>query len=167
MSVADKSGILVRRLQRLIPKVHDKHDFIRLQAAALVLGGATPRQTADALGCTRQAVNKWIRIYRNSGDPRVLLTKPRCGRPLVAEELTEKLLRDSLTLDPSSLGYRAGCWTVATLADYLRRYRRISIGTDTLRRRLHQWGFRYKRPRYVYEEKETNLAQKKGRSAVS
>jgi transposase len=162
MSVRGNTGVLVRRLKRFTLKVHAKRDFIRLQAVALVLGGATSRQAANALGCTRQAVNKWIRIYRSSGDPHMLLTKPRSGRPLTAKELTEELLGHLFTLDPSRLGYRIGSWTVETLADYLKQQYGINVGTDTLRRRLHQWGFRYKRPRYVYEEKEVNLAQKKG-----
>jgi transposase len=32
-----------------------------------------------------------------------------------------------------------------------------------LRRRLHEFGYRWKRPRYVYGQREGNLPQKKGR----
>jgi transposase len=69
--------------------------------------------------------------------------------------------------DPHALGYASGTWTVANVANHLSERHGILVGEHTLRRRMKELGLRYKRPKYVYEEKEPNLAQKKGPSSVS
>ena len=155
--------VLARRLVHFQATVQDKRDYIRMQAVLLVLRGVAPSTAGAALGCTRQAVNKWVRRYLSGGDPAALLTKPRSGRPLQGTDLRKETISEVLGLNPLTLGYKVGAWTVAALQRYLLDYQNITIGPHTLRRRLHQWGFRYKRPRYVYEEKEPNLGQKKGR----
>ena len=38
----------------------------------------------------------------------------------------------------------------------------IAVSARTLRRRLHEAGYRRKRPRYVYGQRAAHLAQKKG-----
>jgi transposase len=38
----------------------------------------------------------------------------------------------------------------------------IIVSTRTLRRRLHDAGYRWKRPRYAYAGRATHLTQKKG-----
>ena len=40
----------------------------------------------------------------------------------------------------------------------------IAVSPRTLRRRLHEAGYRWKRPRYVYVERAAHLPQKKGGS---
>ncbi|WP_335645653.1 winged helix-turn-helix domain-containing protein [Microvirga ossetica] len=37
----------------------------------------------------------------------------------------------------------------------------LAVSPRTLRRRLHEAGYRWKRPRYVYVERAPHLAQKK------
>ena len=48
------------------------------------------------------------------------------------------------------------------LAHYLATHQGIAISVRTLRRRLHEADYRWKRPRYVYAGRATHLAQKKG-----
>ena len=38
----------------------------------------------------------------------------------------------------------------------------IAVSPRTLRRRLHEASYRWKRPRYVYVQRATHLPQKKG-----
>jgi len=40
----------------------------------------------------------------------------------------------------------------------------IAVSPRTLRRRLHEAGYRWKRPRYVYVQRAAHLSQKKGGS---
>jgi transposase len=54
-----------------------------------------------------------------------------------------------------------------TLAQYLHHRYGTQVSVATLRRRMHDIGLRYKLPKYIYEEKEPNRAQKKGRLPVS
>jgi transposase len=51
---------------------------------------------------------------------------------------------------------------VPLLAHDLAARHGIAIGPRTLRRRLHEAGYRWKRPRYVYAQPAAHLAQKKG-----
>jgi transposase len=45
---------------------------------------------------------------------------------------------------------------------YLQQRHDITISARTLRRRLHEADYRWKRPRYVYAGRAAHLAQKKG-----
>jgi transposase len=51
---------------------------------------------------------------------------------------------------------------VPLLTHYLAMHQGIAISARTLRRRLHEADYRWKRPRYVYAGRATHLAQKKG-----
>jgi len=62
------------------------------------------------------------------------------------------------------LGYNSTGWTVALLADHLRQKYGRCPSLRTLRRRMHELGLRWKRPRYVYAIKDPHRAQKKGGS---
>jgi transposase len=62
------------------------------------------------------------------------------------------------------LGYNSTGWTVALLADHLRHKYGSAITVRTLRRRMHDLGLRWKRPRYTYAAQDPHRAQKKGGS---
>ena len=47
-----------------------------------------------------------------------------------------------LARDPRLLGYRATTWTVPLLASHLREHAGCVVSARTLRRRLHEWGYR-------------------------
>jgi transposase len=68
-----------------------------------------------------------------------------------------------LARDPRRCGYQATSWTVPLLAHDLAA-KGLAVSPRTLRRRLHEAGYRWKRPRYVYVERAAHLAQKKGGS---
>jgi transposase len=51
---------------------------------------------------------------------------------------------------------------VPLLVHYLATQEGIAISARTLRRRLHEADYRWKRPRHVYAGRAAHLAQKKG-----
>jgi hypothetical protein len=66
-----------------------------------------------------------------------------------------------------SFGYAAVGWTAPLLAAHLRRCGEVeTLSARRLRERLHAAGLAWKRPRYVFSQKEPHRAQKKGRSSV-
>ena len=75
--------------------------------------------------------------------------------------LTPQRLAAALARDPRRCGYQATSWTVPLLAHDLAA-KGLAVSPQTLRRRLHEAGYRWKRPRYVYVERAAHLAQKKG-----
>ena len=150
------------RLQRVLKKVADKRTFLRLRAVLLVAQGIPVYTVAKLLGRTARAIYYWVDTYLNTHNPYDLFDAPRTGRPPVAEALTEEHIVAALNENPLHLGYHTTVWTVALLAQHLNHCYGTDISPRTLRRRMKQAGLRFKRPRYVYAEKDPNRAQKKG-----
>ena len=103
----------------------------------------------------------WSATFKKR-DVSALVDQPCSGRPRRAARLTAKRLAAAMARDPRRCGYLATTWTVPLLAHYLATHDGIDISQRTLRRRLHEVGWRWKRPRYVFSEREAHLAQKKG-----
>jgi transposase len=151
------------RLGRALNKVADKRTFLRLRAVLLVAQGMGVYAVAKLLGRSARAIYYWVDTYLHTHDPDVLFDGSRSGRPVAAEAITEERILSALKENPLHLGYHTTVWTVALLADYLNGCYGSDITPRTLRRRMKEAGLRFKRPRYVYSEKDPNRAQKKGR----
>ena len=108
----------------------------------------------------------WRQRYWTERTAECLREGVRSGRPRTDATLSDEMIFSALSLDPRTLGYRHNAWTVAVLSDYLNLSHATAVGPATMRRRLKAMGLRYKRPKYVYEDKEPNRAQKKGRSSA-
>ena len=76
MQLPKNATSLIRKLERYQQAVKDGRVYLRMQAVLLVLRGGTSGSVAAALGCTRQAVNKWVRCYFASGDPLTIFGLP-------------------------------------------------------------------------------------------
>lgn len=152
----------VAKLRRVMAQVKDKRTYVRMQAVILLGCGYSIQQVADLMNSSRQAVYNWLSLYLKQRDPAALLEHQRSGRPQSAAALSAQRILKTLQLDPRALGFRHNAWTVAILAQYLNGHYHTCITAATLRRRLKAMGLRYKRPKYVYEEKEPHQAQKKG-----
>lgn len=151
--------------QRLAQALHDIQDartYRRIQAVLLVTQGRPVPEAAEIVGVQAWAVYDWIRTYLPGHDPESLRDAPRPGRPRAAATITNERIAQEIRRDPMRLGYNSTGWTVALLADHLRQKYGSSITVRTLRRRMHDLGLRWKRPRYVYATKDPHRAQKKG-----
>jgi transposase len=102
-------------------------------------------------------------LYWQNHQPEDWQDRPRSGRPREAEDLDQELLAVILAQDPQPLGYRATTWTVPLLATHLREDCDCPVSARTVRRRRHEFDYGWKRPRYVYHERDPQVAQKKGR----
>jgi transposase len=67
----------------------------------------------------------------------------------------------------ASTALLATTWTVPLLTAHLGQVHGCMVSERTLRRRLHEYGWRWKRPRYVYHERAAHVAQKKGRLSAA
>lgn len=156
-----------RRLERALSAAQLARDYRRIEAVLFVAEGATLGDAARRVRAERRSVQRWVARYRGTRDPRALADRPRSGRGRVARDLTGTRVREVLALDPRALGYRATTWTVPLLASYLAAHDGCVISARTLRRRLHELGYRWKRPRYAYSERASHLGQKKGLSSAA
>jgi transposase len=145
----------------------DLRFFRRVQAVLLVARGFPVAEAARITGSAPGAVYHWLRLYLRTRQPDDLRDAPRSGRPRVAGCLTDARIAREFRRDPLRLGYSTTGWTVALLAEYLGRRYGCPISARTLRRRMRRLGLRWKRPRYVYADKDPHRAQKKGGSSAA
>jgi transposase len=134
----------------------------RVEALLPVAEGRTVAEAARRCRVDRSSVHRWLGRYGVRRDATALADRPRSGRPRRSAALTPRRLAAALARDPRRRGYRATSWTAPLLAHYLAARDGIAISVRTLRRRLHEAGYRWKRPRYVYGQRAAHLARKKG-----
>jgi transposase len=151
-----------QRLARAFARAADLRFFRRLQAALLVARGFPVPEVARITGAKPDAVYHWLRLYLRTHEPDSLRDAPRSGRPRAAGRITDARIVREFRRDPLRLGYHSTGWTVALLAEHLGRTYGCPISARTLRRRMRHLGLRWKRPRYVYADKDPHRAQKKG-----
>lgn len=152
------------RLARAMQSCPDARNFRRLQAVLLVARGRSVPEVARLTDLKPWAIYGWVRRYLSDHQPDALADRPRSGRPLAAPAITDARIVRQFRRDPLRLGYNTTGWTVALLAAHLSRIHDCPINPDTLRRRMRALGLRWKRPRYVYADKDPHRTQKKGGS---
>jgi transposase len=151
-----------RRLERALLAAREARPYRRLEAVLLVAEGVAISEAARRVRAPRLSVRRWVERYLAARDAAALADRPRRGRPRAAPRLTPDRLAAALARDPRGCGYQATSWTVPLLGHYLRQRHGVTVSARTLRRRLHEAGYRWKRPRYVYAGRAVHLAQKKG-----
>ena len=155
------SGADRKRLAVALEAAREARVYRRVEALLLVAEGQTVAEAARRCHVDRSSVHRWLRQYGTQRDAAVLADRPRSGRPRQSNRLTPRRLAAVLARDPRRCGYQATSWTVPLLAHDLAA-KGIAVSPRTLRRRLHEAGYRWKRPRYVYVARAAHLPQKKG-----
>lgn len=156
-----------QRLARALRRATAVRLYRRVQAVLLVARGLPVPEVATIVGAKTAAVYDWVRRYRRTRRPEDLADAPRSGRPRTAARITDARIAREFRRDPLRLGYNATGWTVPLLAEHLGTTYDCPIGVRTLRRRMRRLGLRWKRPRYVYADKDPHRAQKKGGSSAA
>jgi transposase len=137
------------QLQQQLKHTRDAALYRRTLAILEIDQGKAPAVVAEELGVTRQSVYNWVEIYAQSYDPLSLVDEARSGRPSSwtpdFAELLTKLLKES----PGQWGFQAVDWTVPLLRQQLASWDGRWLAEDTIRRRLHELGYVWKRTRYV------------------
>jgi transposase len=154
------------RLAKALKRVTEARTYRRLRAVLLVASGRAVKEVAQILGVSLPSLYNWVNHYLQGHSVEILSDRPRGGRPRVARRLTPSRLKRELGRDPLRLGYNTTTWTVPLLAKHLGRLYDCALSPDTLRRRMHEIGLRWKRPRHVFSDKEPHLPQKKGLSSA-
>ena len=155
------SGTDRQQLAAALDAAREARVYRRLEALLLVAEGHTVAEAARRCRVDRSSVHRWLAQYIARRDASALTDRPRSGRPRRGSTFTPQRLAAALARDPRRCGYRATSWTVPLLAHYLAEHDGITVSARTLRRRLHEAGYRWKRPRYVYGQRAAHLAQKK------
>jgi transposase len=153
------------RLREVLVQAQDARVFKRALALILLAEGRTWTEASHLSTLGRATISFWLGRYLRSRKRSSLQDRPHTGRP-PNEPVPAALLARLLRRDPYRLGYPTHTWTVPLLCAHLRSEHGLAVTERTLRRRLHQVRYRWKRPRYVYARKEKHLPQKKRRSSA-
>lgn len=128
----------VRR--RAVGRVSQRAHMVLLSAR-----GYTVEQIAEIFGVGEDVIRKWLRRYEREG-PLGLDDCPRPGRP-PKERLARHIVDAQASNPPCNNGLVQGCWTVGLLAAFLGTRFRLVLSPASVRRYLHQAGWRWARPR--------------------
>jgi transposase len=138
-----------RKIRTRMRQTHDVRLYRRVLAVLVFDRGTAVGAIAELLGVSCQSVYNWIARFEQGGDGCELNDAPRSGRPPRTGEVVNVFLRTLLILPPEWFGYYATHWTVPLLKNQLRQNTGEQYSSDTIRRRLDELGYVWKRPRYV------------------
>jgi transposase len=140
-----------RRLCRQLAEARDARLYRRTLAVLEFDRGRSAADIAAMLRVSRQSVSNWVGAYALAHDPTALADADRPGRPPLLAEDADDLLRRLLGCSPQDLGYPATTWTVPLLQEQIQHETGQRPSDDTVRRKLHQLDYVWKRPRYVLD----------------
>ena len=128
---------------------------LRMHIVLLTSDGRSPTEIARVLFCSRTTVyamaSRLLREGRAAFDDR----RRRGPRPLLggaADERVERLLEEE---SPIEHGWLRSRWSCKLVVLQLLRERLAEVSRETVRRTLHRLGFRWRRPRPVPPEKDS------------
>src|SRR3954452_23020782 len=131
---------LERVRRRAVGRVSQRAHMVLLSAR-----GYTVEQIAEIFGVGEDVVRQWLHRYEREG-PLGLDDRPRPGRP-PKDRLARHIVDTQASNPPCNNGLVQGCWTAGLLAAFLAARFRVALSTASVRRYLHQAGWRWARPR--------------------
>lgn len=154
-----------RSLEAIVSRPDDVHQLKRAQGLLAVADGEPVVHIAKRLQVDRSTVYEWVHRFRERSEAVAerLLDRHRSGRP---DDLFQQLLAripELMETSPGEFGYRHAEWTAGLLQAQLSAEGR-DASEGSVRRALHQLGYRWKRPRYVLSRRSPTWRQSKGGS---
>ena len=137
-------------------KVQNRGRMIRLLHL-----GKTPNEVANILMTTATTVYNWHERWRTEGI-NGLDTRAQTGRPKAGGQEYIEQLDALIQTEPSELGFGFNVWTSERLLDHLEQLTGVRVSEKTLRNRLKEMDYVYRRPKHVL----TNLQDKTAKKQV-
>lgn len=145
---------------------NDARETRRALALLDLADGNRPAQVAARYRVSRSTAYEWVARWNDAARPKAarLRDADRCGRPPEQRDAVAEVLAELMPSAPTEHGYRHPTWTVPLLVAHLARERQLTASETTVRRALHELGYRWKRPRFVLSRRDPNWRQAKGGS---
>src|SRR5262245_35497183 len=153
-------------LERLARSTADADQLRRVNALLTLDSGQGASQIARTQRVGRATIYEWVHRFldhRRADLQAATTTRTAPGR---SRDLRDRVIRrmdERLGRSPGPFGYRHTAWTTDLLVEQLRR-ERIGASDSTVRRALHEAGYRWKRPRFVLSRRAPTWRQAKGGS---
>lgn len=124
--------------------------------------GNSKAQIAYELGCSLGTVDNVRRRYREQGLTG-LVPQKSTGRRSRADAKYRRSLLKAVQTSPLKLGYGFSVWSLARLAQHMKKETGISLSDDQLGRVLRAEGFSYQRPKHTMKGKRDETAYERSR----
>jgi transposase len=150
MRYADGGGLTAEERAR--------REQLRLAAADLFEAGASDREVARRFRVTRMSANRWRRALASGGRQALVSKGPGGARcKLSARQL--RALEAALEAGPAAWGFTDQCWTLARIAEIVRRRFGVDYTLAGLDLLLHRIGWSVQIPaRKATERDESKIA---------
>jgi transposase len=149
-------------LERLRSQTNDARVYRNATIILRTADGQPESALAQALGCSGATIDRVRRRYRVDGLAGLIPTPPP-GRPSRATPEYRAAMTQAIRTPPRDLGYGFSTWSVARLAQHLKKTTGIALGVDQVRRLLRRARFSVQRPKHTMrgkrDEKEFQRAQ--------
>jgi putative transposase len=135
-----------------------RREQVRLAAAELIEAGASDREVARRFGVTRMSANRWRRALA-SGGRAALASKGAGGAKCKLSPAQLRELQVVLDAGPAAWGWADQCWTLARIAELVRRRFGVSYTLAGLDLLLHRIGWSVQVPaRQAAERDDAQVA---------
>jgi len=128
---------------------------LRMHIVLLCAEGRSPTEIARILFCSRTTVYAIVARFIREEQAAFNDRKRRGPKPLLEEPANEYIERLVEEESPTSHGWLRSRWSCKLLAVELFKERAALVSRETVRRVLHRLGFRWRRPRPVPPEKDS------------
>jgi len=137
---------------RSLPSV--AQEDLRHKAVKCVMDGRKQVEVAEVLGVTRQAIGKWVKMFRLGGEE--ALKAKRRGRPkggVLLSWQAAQIAKMVVDHNPEQLRLPFYLWTRGAVAQLIEQRFGIGLSVWTVGRYLSRWGFTPQKPaRRAYEQ---------------
>jgi transposase len=131
-----------------------RREQVRLAAADLIEAGASDREVARWFRVTRMSANRWRRALTSGGRQALASKGARCK----LDPAQLRVLETVLDADPAASGWSDQCWTLARIAEIVRRRFGVEYTLAGLDLLLHRIGWSVQVPsRKATERDESKI----------
>jgi len=135
-----------------------RRERVRLTAAELIEAGASDREVARRFRVSRMSANRWRRALA-AGGRTALLSRGPGGGPAKLSAAQVRELETLLEAGPAAWGWADQCWTLARIAEVVRRRFGVQYTLAGLDLLLHRAGWSVQVPaRQAAERDEARIA---------
>lgn len=132
---------------------------MRAHIILLSARGYTVPEIAEIHQTSQNTVYKWLNRFESEG-PEGLYDRPRSGRPPKVDSEVKRTLEEALSKPPTEQGYNFTVWTTSLLSEHVERELGKQLCPDTIRRTLHDLGFRWRKPRWSVEREDPKAEER-------
>lgn len=123
----------------------------RRKAGKLFEKGIRQAEVARRLNVSRTAVHYWHTAWKKKGKGGLLRNRPGPKPHLTEKKLVK--IKQALVKGPIAAGYDTNLWTLARIADTIRKKTRISYGTSQVWYLLRSLGWTSQKPETQYRDR--------------